>query len=285
MHQVLLNLCLNARDAMPDGGTLSISAENAMLDSPDQNVSPEARHRPHLRIAVADTGAGMLPEIQEKIFDPFFTTKEPGKGTGLGLSTSLGIVRSHGGFISVFSQSGVGSVFTVCIPAVLDSHAASLKTEEEHLPRGNGELVLVVDDEASVRTITAIVLQTYGYKVITASNGAEAIELYGRHAKKVAVILMDMVMPVMDGPTTIHALCRWSQHLKIIAVSGLSSEMDMTKIPAEAVKAFLPKPYTTAKLLKTTHQVLADTVPRHAGPKDNENGNAELIQAAGINRL
>jgi PAS domain S-box-containing protein len=257
LHQVLLNLCVNARDAMPNGGVLTIEAENVLLDSLQTNASRDDRPRPHLMIAVADTGMGIPPEIREKIFDPFFTTKELGKGTGLGLSTSLGIVKSHGGFINVYSEPRVGTVFKVYIPALGVSHEASLKTDEEQLPRGHGELILLVDDEAAVRTITEQTLQAYGYKVITACDGAEAVEMYARHGEKVAVILMDMMMPVMDGPATVHTLSRRNQNLKIIAASGLSSEAHMAKAPNDAVKAFLPKPYVAETLLQTIHQVLA----------------------------
>jgi two-component system, cell cycle sensor histidine kinase and response regulator CckA len=251
-----MNLCVNARDAMPNGGTLTISAENVLRHSPDQNLSHEATPRPYLMIVVADTGTGIPAEIREKIFDPFFTTKELGKGTGLGLSTTLGIVKSHGGFINVYSEPGEGTVFKVYIPAATVK-GEDLPAAEVQLPRGQGEMVLVVDDEAAVRTITAQLLQTYGYNVITASNGAEAIELYGQYAKEVAVVLMDMLMPVMDGPTTIHALCQCGPHLKVIASSGLSAEMHMAKAPNDAVKAFLLKPYDAEMLLKTVHQVLA----------------------------
>jgi len=256
LHQVLLNLCVNARDAMPKGGVLTISAENVLLDTPEPNTSRKTSPRPHLMIAVADTGSGIPPEIREKIFDPFFTTKDMGKGTGLGLSTSLGIIKSHGGFINVYSEPDAGSIFKVFIPALTFSNVASLKTNDDLLPRGNGELVLVVDDEAAVRTITAQTLQTYGYCVITAADGAEAIELYELHSTDVDIILMDMMMPVMDGPSAIHALCRRNRNLKIIAASGLSSEDHMAKAPSDAVKAFIAKPYTIETLLKTVHKVL-----------------------------
>jgi PAS domain S-box-containing protein len=257
LHQVLLNLCVNARDAMPNGGVLTITAENVLLDSPQPNAARQTDPRPHVRIGVADTGAGIAPEIREKIFDPFFTTKEVGKGSGLGLSTTLGIVKSHGGFINVYSEPAVGTVFKVCLPSLAVANEAGLAAREERLPRGQGELVLLVDDESAVRSIAAQTLQTFGYKVITAGDGVEAMELYLRHSKEVAVILMDMMMPIMDGPATIHALCQRHQNLKVIAASGLSSEAHMAKAPSDAVKAFLPKPYTAETLLKTVHQVLA----------------------------
>jgi PAS domain S-box-containing protein len=261
LHQVLLNLVVNARDAMPNGGVLTVGAENVLLDSPEPDSKREATPRPHLMIIVADTGTGIPPEIREKIFDPFFTTKEVGKGTGLGLSTSLGIIKSHGGFINVYSEPGAGTVFKVYIPAMVVSPDESLQSEQKLLPRGNGELVLLVDDEAAVRTITAQTLRTFGYNVITAADGAEALELYGRHGSQVAVILMDMMMPVMDGPTTIHALGRRNRDLHVIAASGLSSETHMAKSPSDAVKAFLQKPYTAETLLKTVHQVLLAKAP------------------------
>ncbi|MGP8200139.1 MAG: PAS domain S-box protein [Limisphaerales bacterium] len=257
LHQVLLNLCVNARDAMPRGGVLTIAAENVSLDSPQAGLTCEARPRPHLMITVADTGTGIPPEIREKIFDPFFTTKQLGKGTGLGLSTSLGIVKSHGGFIDVYSEPGAGTVFKVYIPAKAGSDEISHQADEEQFPRGNGELVLVVDDEAAVRTISAQTLQAFGYNVITACDGAEAIELFGRHSNEVALILIDMMMPVMDGRTTIHALCRRHHNLQVIATSGLFSEIRMANDPGKAVKASLPKPYTAETLLKTIRKVLA----------------------------
>jgi len=259
LYQVLLNLCVNARDAMPDGGVLTIGAENVLLDPQTAHGDGESRPRPHLMIEVADTGTGIPTEFLEKIFDPFFTTKEMGKGTGLGLSTSLSIVKNHGGFINVYSEPDGGSVFKVFLPALSTATEDDLKTVHAQLPRGHGELVLLVDDEAAVRTITARTLQTYGYNVITACDGAEAIEMHTLHAREVAVILTDMMMPVMDGPTTIKTLFRRDPNVKIIAASGLSSEGHMAEVPSEAVKAFLPKPYTAEALLSTVHKVLTGT--------------------------
>ncbi len=256
LHQVVLNLCVNARDAMPTGGTLAISAENVVLDGQQTVMASDDKPSPHVVIVVRDTGTGIPAEIREKIFDPFFTTKELGKGTGLGLSTTLAIVKSHGGFINLYSESGKGTVFKVYLPALASLNAESRDVEEARFPRGNGELILLVDDEASVRTIAKQTLQTFGYRVLTVSNGAEAIEMYAQNASEVAVLLTDMMMPVMDGPTAIHALSRLNPNLKVIAASGLSPEVHMAKAPNDTVKAFLPKPYTTETLLTTLHEVL-----------------------------
>ena len=154
LHQVLLNLCVNARDAMPDGGTLTLSAQNLTLDAHYAGLDPEARPGPYVLIQVEDTGTGMPPEILDKIFDPFFTTKEVGKGTGLGLSTSLAIIKSHGGFIRVDSLVGRGTKFELYLPAQTEPSANTAAAVPVEMPRGHGELILVVDDEATVRQVT-----------------------------------------------------------------------------------------------------------------------------------
>ena len=266
LHQVLLNLCVNSRDAMPDGGVLTLSVENALLNDPQPNSDGVGCPCPYVMIAVADTGAGIAPEIQGRIFDPFFTTKEPGKGSGLGLSTSLGIVKSHGGFINVYSEPGVGTVFKVYIPALLAPAEVETVPNEEERPEGHGELVLVVDDEVAVRTIAAQTLQHYGYQVMTACNGAEALELYGRNAHKIAVILMDTMMPVMDGETTIDTLGSRHPNVKVIASSGLFAEPHVAEVPAGIVKAYLPKPYAAEALLRTIRAVLSGSIPA-GGPE------------------
>jgi PAS domain S-box-containing protein len=257
IHQVLLNLCVNARDAMPNGGVLRLEAENTLAEPPPGwTGAPEAR--PHLMITVADTGTGIAPGLLQKIFDPFFTTKDVGKGTGLGLSTSLGIVKSHGGYMDVSSEAGQGAVFKVFIPALAAKRPPDAEDCPSQLPRGNGELVLLVDDEAAVRTITSQTLQAYGYNVIAACDGAQAVDLYQQHAAEVAVILLDMLMPVMDGPTTLEVLGRSHKKLRVIAVSGFSPEGAKFGAPGdgEVVNAFLPKPYTAETLLRILHEVL-----------------------------
>jgi len=205
LHQVLLNLCVNARDSMPNGGTLVLSAENLVLDSHYAGLNIEANPGPYVFLQVEDSGTGIPAEVIEKIFDPFFTTKELGKGTGLGLSTSLAIVKSHDGFLRVYSEEGRGTKFKVYLPAqVIRTEAAAAAAAD--MPRGHGELILVVDDEKSVREITKQTLEAFGYRAILAADGTEAVALYATRGNEIAVVLTDMMMPIMDGPTTIQVL-------------------------------------------------------------------------------
>ncbi len=255
IHQVLLNLSVNARDAMPRGGTLTFSAQNVVLDDQYAGLSPEAKPGRHVLIQVEDTGTGIPPEILEKVFDPFFTTKEPGKGTGLGLSTSLAIVRSHGGFIRAYSEPGTGSRFRVYLPAT-ESTTEPAPVADVVLPRGDGEVVLVVDDEASVRHITRQTLEAFGYRVILAGDGAEALAVYASRRTEIALVLTDMMMPVMDGPATIRVLTKMDPSVRIIAASGLTANGSVTRVANSGVRHFLPKPYTAETLLRTVREVL-----------------------------
>ncbi len=256
LHQVLLNLCVNARDAMPAGGVLTLSAQNITLDAHYVAMNAEASPGPHVYLQVEDTGCGMPPEVTAKIFDPFFTTKEIGKGTGLGLSTSMGIVRSHGGFIRVYSELGKGTTFKVYLPAVTESSPAAVAQATE-MPRGNGEVILVVDDEASIRDITQQTLEAFGYRVLVASDGAEAVAVYARRGAEIAAVLTDMMMPIMDGPATIRALRRMNPAVLIVGASGLSANGHVTQAANLGVKHFLPKPYTAGTLLKALKEVLS----------------------------
>ncbi len=353
LHQVLMNLCINARDAMPDGGILRISAENVTIDEnyarmnsmrqntaqqakpvlncweykkcgrepgevkvTDMGVCPaaidaqvdglnrgskggrvcwmvtgtfcggqvqgkfaknvlscmncdfyqtvraeegdqfiETRVGPYVVITVADTGVGIPQEIIDRIFEPFFTTKQPGKGTGLGLSTALGIVKSHGGLINVYSEVGKGSAFKVYLPAVQASEVPKMK-EYRELTSGHGGLVLVVEDEEMICKITKSVLETHGYKVLIAHNGAEAIPLYEQNRDEIKVVIMDMMLPVMDGLTCIKTLREINPTVKVIAVSGLDRSESLAEGYTTPAQAFLPKPYTSDILLKTVHEVI-----------------------------
>jgi len=260
VHQILLNLCVNARDAMPNGGNLAISAENIVLDEQYAAMNTAAKAGRYVKINVTDSGIGIPTEIIDKIFEPFFTTKELNDGTGLGLSTVIAIVKSHDGLVNVYSEPGKGTTFKVCLPAMELSPDTKLQlTQQISVPRGKGETVLVVDDEPSVLTVTSKTLLAFGYRILTATNGADAVAVYAKHQDEIAVVLTDMSMPVMDGPATIHALIRINPAIKIIAASGLHANGGMAKMPGTGVKHFLTKPYTAGTLLKTMRAILDGT--------------------------
>jgi len=256
LHQVLLNLYVNARDAMPAGGALFISAENTRVSGAKTDLFAAAKPGPYVLIQVRDTGEGIPAAVLEKIFDPFFTTKEPGKGTGLGLSTVLGIVKGHGGFVQIASKVGQGTQFAVFLPAAERSAAQAKKAPGQELPQGNGELVLVVDDEEAVCIVARRTLEKYGYRVLTVQNGAEGIVACSQHRSQIQVVLTDMVMPIMDGASLIRVLGNYSPEVRIIAMTGLSGQEDKTFKPASSAHAFLSKPFTAEQLLTVVSQVL-----------------------------
>lgn len=255
LTQVLMNLCVNARDAMPDGGRLNIAVANVVLDEQYCNMHVNARPGPYVRITVADTGIGIPPEIMDRIFDPFFTTKEHGKGTGLGLSTVIGIVKSHGGFVNVYSEVGKGTKFSIFLPAG-DAAAAVPRRLSDTRTKGNGELILVVDDESVIRDIAKQTLEHYGYRVLTAKDGTEAVALFVQHRQEIQAVLTDMMMPIMDGSATIRALQRLDPAVRIIAASGLSDNHKLADKTNGGVQAFLLKPYTARALVETLQSVL-----------------------------
>jgi PAS domain S-box-containing protein len=262
LHQIIMNLCVNARDAMPNGGCLTITTENVVIDAQYASMHLEATPGKYLAIVVSDTGTGIPPEILDKIFDPFFTTKEIGKGTGLGLSTVISIVKSHHGFVHVDTEVGKGTTFKIHLPALGTSSQAAAEDEALlDLPRGNGETVLMVDDESSILTITGQTLEAFGYKVLTAGDGAEALARYAEHRDKIAVVLTDMAMPVLDGPATIRVLMKMNPAIRIIAASGLKSNGSVQETNPE-VKFFIEKPYTAGTLLKMLRDILAEVQDR-----------------------
>jgi PAS domain S-box-containing protein len=256
LHQVLMNLCINARDAMPEGGALIIEAENKEIDQTYSQMIIEARPGRYVLLTVSDTGHGIPADQLNRIFDPFFTTKEIGKGTGLGLSTVLGIVKGHGGFVNVYSEIGKGTQFKVHLPALEISQLRQTEIDKPVLPAGNGELILVVDDEVAIREITRTTLESFNYRVLTASDGADAIAIFVQHRDSIKVVLTDMMMPYLDGPALIRALHRLEPQLKVIASSGLTDNGKTSEVASLDVKAFLAKPYTADRLLQTLADVL-----------------------------
>lgn len=251
VHQVLINLCLNARDAMPNGGRLSVTVKNVSIDEIYAGMNPEARPGPYVVLRVEDTGMGMRPEVLDRIFEPFYTTKESGRGTGLGLATAHSIVQGHGGFIHVYSEKDRGSTFKVYLPAETTAQAVEgAAIAQTALPRGHGEVILVVDDEQHIRLIAEKTLTRFGYQVRLAGNGAEAVSMYVSHQDEIAAVLTDMAMPVMDGPALIVALKAINPAVLIIGSSGLDANGLVAKAVAAGVQSFVPKPYTAEALLK-----------------------------------
>ncbi|MBP1628478.1 MAG: multi-sensor hybrid histidine kinase [Holophagaceae bacterium] len=256
IHQLILNLCLNARDAMSGGGTLTLRVQGQTLDENYVRLHLDAKVGHYVLISVEDSGHGMTTETLERIFEPFFTTKEVGKGTGLGLSTVHAIIRGHGGFVTCYSEVGRGTTFNIFLPAAEHLDSRVLASIDDPLPQGQGQLVLVVDDENFIREATCQTLESFGYRVQTAADGQEALELYASLGEEVAVVLTDMMMPNLDGTLTIQGLRRLNPTLRIIAASGIHRAPNPEGNPAFEPNAFLAKPFTANTLLKTLHQVL-----------------------------
>jgi CheY-like chemotaxis protein len=253
LHQVLLNISLNARDAMPDGGKLVLAAENFDVDEHYASMTPEAKPGPYVLLQISDTGSGMSRETIEKIFDPFFTTKDFGKGTGLGLSTALGIVKSHGGFISVHSEVGKGTVFKIFLPAEQCS-PSPLSSEMRVAPaEGHDELVLVVDDEQNILRVIKSVLQMHKYSVICAGDGVEAVALFAQQMESIGVVLTDIAMPYMDGVALVRALRKLKPNIPIIAFTGDAHHARLDELRAMNVNSFLIKPFNSEDLLASVH--------------------------------
>ena len=259
LNQVIMNLCVNARDAMPFGGKLVISVKNVVLDEIYAGMNPHARPGTYVAICVEDTGTGMAPEIAERAFEPFFTTKPLGQGTGLGLSTTHAIVKNHGGFINLYSEPGRGTRFHIHLPATqvtVDQFTADRPADQNRAVRGHGECVLVVDDEEPIRTMVERTLKRFGYRVIVAANGAEAMALYVQRRGEIAAVLTDIAMPVMDGAALIVALRSLDASIKIIGSSGLDADDKSAAATGAVAEHFVGKPYTAETLLRVLAEVL-----------------------------
>ncbi len=258
LNQVLLNLLVNARDAMPTGGQATLSVYNTEVDAQYAVMNRGVAPGSYVVLEVGDTGVGMEPPVIERIFEPFYTTKEVGKGTGLGLSTVLGIVRSHGGFVNVYSEPGRGSTFKVYLPARPEAPpaAGAAPPTPAALPAGRGETILVVDDEPTILEVTRETLQSHGYAVLTAEDGAQAIGTYAVNRTRIATVITDMMMPVMDGHALITALRRINPEVRIIAASGLAANGGLSRGAAPDVRHFLAKPYSAEAMLTLLRTVL-----------------------------
>jgi PAS domain S-box-containing protein len=256
LHQVIMNLCINARDAMPKGGTLILATKNVTVTAAQAAAHPHVKPGPYVCLSVRDTGTGIPEEQLPLIFQPFFTTKSPGHGTGLGLSTSHTIVQNHGGFMTVDSVVGRGTEFKVFLPALAEAGMEAKPAAAAPLPTGKGQLILVVDDEAAILALAQSTLETYGYRVLTAASGPSAILTFSREHEDIQLVLMDKSMPFMDGATTITALRKIRADVKIIATSG----HDLKKSGGTELRlktaGLLEKPFTVERLLNIVHDVL-----------------------------
>ncbi|HYE88628.1 MAG TPA: ATP-binding protein, partial [Vicinamibacterales bacterium] len=256
-HQVLLNLCVNARDAMPNGGQLKFLASRETIGTHQGALSGDLAPGDYVVIRVEDTGVGIDESLLEKIFDPFFTTKEAGKGTGLGLSTSLTIVRNHGGYIRVSSELDRGSRFDVYLPVAPPLAGASAIGSSATVPRGTGQTILVVDDEESVRRVVRSTLEKAGYKVLQAANGKEALTIYSETGASISAVIIDMTMPVLGGLPTMRELVKMNPAVRIIAASGIHDNETTAKSVGDQVLDFLGKPFTADRLLRAVARAVS----------------------------
>lgn len=255
LTQVLMNLSVNARDAMPKGGTLTIETQNVELSEDYAGTHADCKAGPHVMLALTDTGSGMTPEVLAHIFEPFYTTKEVGKGTGLGLATVFGIVRQSGGCINVYSEPGIGSTFKIYFPALRGANAV----ENAALPQpstGGGETVLLVEDDHAVRRLATAALAKFGYVVLAAATGDEALKIAEQQGNVIDLLLTDVIMPGMSGPKLVTALREKAPHLKAVFMSGYTDDAVVRHGFLAADVAFLQKPFTPAGLAQKIRQVL-----------------------------
>ena len=256
LHQVLLNLCVNARDAMPHGGTLTLEAKRREVDAAHARSIPGAKPGLYLALRVSDTGAGIAPEIIERIFDPFFTTKDPDKGTGLGLTTVLGIVKGSGGFLQVDSKPGHGSTFTVYLPAALPESDAAISIKVASEFRGHGETILFLDDEPQIRAIARMVLRHLNFVPLTAANGADALVQALEHRTELRAIITDQQMPQMDGVAFVRGLRGILPHIPVVVASAQVEETVAAEFKAMGVTCWLDKPFSASLLAEALRLVL-----------------------------
>lgn len=257
LFQVLMNLCVNARDAMANGGTLLLEAENVVLDSEHAQMHAGAKAGRHILVTVSDTGTGIPPEMLEKLYRPFVSSKPSGKGTGLGLFTASSIVRNHQGHLQVKSDPGKGTTFKIFLPAASekDQNTAPSRPQKMSAPRGNGEWILVVENEQTIREITTVTLEHAGYRVLPASDGTEAIARYAKFQDRIALVISDLVMPFLDGAGTIRALRRMNPGVKVLAVSG---KVEAKSLLPDIDVSFLAKPFSSERLLVQIHRILTE---------------------------
>lgn len=254
LGQIIMNLAVNSRDAMPEGGTFTIETANVEFDESDARLNAEPKPGPYVMLAARDTGVGMDEETQARLFEPFFTTKAVGKGTGLGLPIVYGIVKQSGGFITVTSEPGHGTEFRIYLPAVQEMPKPILKAEEGPV-RGGSETILVVEDEAALRQKVGEVLENAGYQVLVAGDGDQALQLALREARGIHLLLTDVVMPELSGPRLVERLLTLRPDTKVLYMSGYPNAGDES-IDLQSQPNFIQKPFTREKLLRRVREAL-----------------------------
>jgi signal transduction histidine kinase/ActR/RegA family two-component response regulator len=255
IDQIVLNLAINARDAMPEGGTLTLRAGNVTLDEDFCSRNLEVSPGEYVELSVSDTGTGMEKSIQERIFEPFFTTKDPGSGTGLGLSMVFGIVKAHGGHITCHSQPGAGTTFSVYFPVAEEVQEAKdgLIKKPDH--KGN-ETILIVDDEEMIRKFAGEMLEIIGYTVMTAENGLKALEIYSQQAETIDLVILDLNMPIMNGIECLEAMAAVNPGLKALIATGYWVDSETKERLAKHAKGLISKPFKTDEFLRLIRKIL-----------------------------
>ncbi len=256
LHQVLMNLCVNARDAMPQGGELKITLENELLDAARAQQLEAPAPGAYVRMVVTDNGTGIAPDIIDKIFEPFFTTKDIGAGTGLGLSSTLGIVKSHGGFIDVQSELGKGTTFSVYLPAAQAGVVETPDYETTFIRRGKGERVMIMDDDEAIRDMVAESLKHYGYDVITFPTGDSGVEVYSKDPSAIKILIVDFLMPGLHGKELVMKLREIDPKARIILMTGYGEMRRVMDVAEETKVRSLIKPFTVEAMLEALHRVL-----------------------------
>ena len=262
VEQILINLCVNARDAMPEGGRLRLEASNFDVDGGFASRQSGSKPGPYVRLTVGDTGVGIPRKIREKIFEPFFTTKGPEKGTGLGLATTLGIVRSHEGFLTLETEEGCGTSFHVFLPASRSAKAQpgpGVPAQRTGELSGGGESILLVDDEATVLKVMQRSLEKSGYRVLTAEDGEQGLEVFSRNRAEISLVITDMSMPGIDGPGMISALRKFDRNVKVICTSGLNTPSSIEALEPLGVEAVLSKPCNSKTILQAIKKALGES--------------------------
>jgi CheY-like chemotaxis protein len=259
LQQTLMNLAINARDAMPHGGQLRFELAKIRVNSSKQAPFPGMTAGHWIRLKITDTGSGIEPAALEHVFDPFFTTKEPGKGTGLGLAQVHGIIGQHGGYITIDSQVGVGTAFTIYLPALITSELLTLDDEADDWPHGNGELLLVVEDKVALRKALVESLTMWQYNVLEAANGEEALARLAERGENIELIISDVIMPKMGGMALLQAIRQRGWTMPLILMSGHPVDVELPDLWAQGVPLILTKPVSSFQLAQAVASIFDQT--------------------------